>query len=1080
MYDEKGTLVRWNKTLETISGYSSTELLLMTIFDWFSPFDKQKVRHAVERILNHGEKSDVEAGLIIKNGKTIPYYFAGVRMTINGTKHLVGVGTDITKLEKTKGLLKASEEKYRTMMETTLDATYICSPDFKIEYMNPAMIRRIGRDATGEICYKALHDLVKKCSWCLHHKVQKSEYVSQTIISPSDNHSFHISHAPIQNRDGSISKMAVHRDITQLKQSEELLKISEWNLQRAQRLSKIGNWYYDQVSQTKIWSDECFKLYDLKKENYPDNVVPESINEKVYEEPEKIQKLSESLAEKHDTYELEFTTVPINGQVKTIHSYCEVERDNNGNILKVFGADHDVTKRVDTENKLKKSHAELSELNKHLKKAMFVSSQATADAEIQNYQLKLEIQQRVHSENINKALFEISNAVNTTDNLDDLYRTIYDSLNHLIELPNFFIAIVDNEKKLLSFPFFVDEHDTQQTITMGLEKYVESTSNTSRVISTKKPLFLKKEILKKRLRQQKTIGTISVIWIGVPLIVRNEVIGVIVTQHYSDPEYFTQQDLNLLIAVSDQAALAIDRKKSQEKIKQNEKITQTLFSISNAVNTTDNLNDLYRSIYDSLNHIIKLPNFFIAIVDSEKKQLNYPLYLDEYDSEDTISFTVDYIESSNYITVDVIKSKKPLLLTKEMVEKRVEQGRISGAIPKIWLGVPLIIRDTVIGVMAVQHYKDPEYFTQKDMDLLIAVSDQIALAIDRKQFQEDLRKATKKTESTNIKLKNEILERKHSEDINKALFAISNAVNITLNLSDLYRQIHNLLGEIIDVTNFFIAIINNKEKTLHFPYHVDLADDDFSPITNFNPKNSLTGLVVSRRKPILLTKDELKSLDNKKEVWGTVSLIWMGVPLMIKDEVIGVIAVQSYTDPYLYNEKDLQVLSSISDQVAIAIDRKQTEDELRESEKKYRHIFNNAPAGMYEIDFIKQKFIEVNDVLCKYTGYSEDEFLSIKPLDLLTDKSKKQFIVDYETVLNGGKISNDVEYSIIRKNGQILSAILKSDFIFKEGKLVGARVVVHDITKRKALEENLKRLASTDPLTGTNNRRSFLDKGDFE
>jgi diguanylate cyclase (GGDEF)-like protein/PAS domain S-box-containing protein len=523
-----------------------------------------------------------------------------------------------------------------------------------------------------------------------------------------------------------------------------------------------------------------------------------------------------------------------------------------------------------------------------------------------------------------------------------------------------------------------------------------------------------------------------------------------------------------------------ERKLAEKGIKRNEEITHTLFSISNAINTTDNLDDLYRSIYDSLNLLIELPNFFICLLDEKKDVMYFPFYRDEYDSEKTIAYTVDYCETNNYISTDVIKNKKPILLTKDMLDKRCIEGTILGAIPKIWLGVPLVVRDKVIGVMAAQHYHDPDYFSQRDMDLFISISDQVAIAIDRRQFQDDLREANDKAEQTNQDLQNEINERKYSENINKALFAISNAVNVTLNLDDLYSQIHNFLGEIVDITNFFIAILNNKERTLHFPYHQDRVDEDYSPIKNFNPTNSLTGLVVSKCKPMLLTKENLKDLSDKKAIWGAVPMIWMGVPLMIKDEVIGVIAVQSYTDPYLYDKHDLEVLTSISDQVAIAIDRKRTEDELRESEKKYRYIFNNAPAGMYEIDFTKRKFIEVNEVLCKYTGYSEDEFLSINPLDLLADKSKKKFIEAYETVLNGGKISSDVEYNIIKKNGQILYAVLKSDYTYKKRKLVGARVVVHDITKRKAMEDNLKRLASTDSLTGANNRRSFLEKGTYE
>ena len=90
----------------------------------------------------------------------------------------------------------------------------------------------------------------------------------------------------------------------------------------------------------------------LVSPDYPGNVVPESLSLSIYSNPEEIEDLSTSLAEKYDTYEIEYTTVPINGQVKTIHSYCEVERDNDGNILKVFGTDHDITERKRAEQKM--------------------------------------------------------------------------------------------------------------------------------------------------------------------------------------------------------------------------------------------------------------------------------------------------------------------------------------------------------------------------------------------------------------------------------------------------------------------------------------------------------------------------------------------------------------------------------------------------------------------------------------------------------------------------------------------------------------------------------------------------------
>ena len=101
------------------------------------------------------------------------------------------------------------------------------------------------------------------------------------------------------------------------------------------------------------------------------------------------------------------------------------------------------------------------------------------------------------------------------------------------------------------------------------------------------------------------------------------------------------------------------------------------------------------------------------------------------------------------------------------------------------------------------------------------------------------------------------LPSERTEQVNRILYTIANAVNTTLDLTDLYQVIHHALETIIDVNNFFIAIVD-KRKTLYFPYFVDSADDDFEPINDFNENDSLTGLVVSGKKPVLLIEDELK------------------------------------------------------------------------------------------------------------------------------------------------------------------------------------------------------------------------------
>ncbi len=202
----------------------------------------------------------------------------------------------------------------------------------------------------------------------------------------------------------------------------------------------------------------------------------------------------------------------------------------------------------------------------------------------------------------------------------------------------------------------------------------------------------------------------------------------------------------------------------------------------------------------------------------------------------------------------------------------------------------------------------------------------------------------------------------------------------------------------------------------------------------------------------MLNEKQLKEKTAQKRALGPASLIWLGVPLVIRNEVIGLISVQSYTDPDLYNIRDLKILSSVSDQVAIAIDRKLTEEGLRASEKRYRHLFNSAPIAMYEIDFLKEKFTNVNKIMCTSFGYTKKEFLSMTPLNLFTDQSKKKFEAGYEDLLKGKHISDNVEYTITKKDGREQCVLLNYDFIFKNSEVTGAQVVVHDITERKKIE----------------------------
>ena len=132
-------------------------------------------------------------------------------------------------VEKT---LREREERYRAIVEAFDGIVYICSQDYRIEYMNEKLISRTGYDATGELCYKVLHERDSLCPWCVNERVFKGETVRWEVQSPKDNLWYFVVNTPIFNADGTVSKQAMIMDITQRKRMEEALAKSAEKVKR--------------------------------------------------------------------------------------------------------------------------------------------------------------------------------------------------------------------------------------------------------------------------------------------------------------------------------------------------------------------------------------------------------------------------------------------------------------------------------------------------------------------------------------------------------------------------------------------------------------------------------------------------------------------------------------------------------------------------------------------------------------------------------------------------------------------------------------------------------------------------------
>jgi diguanylate cyclase (GGDEF)-like protein/PAS domain S-box-containing protein len=175
----------------------------------------------------------------------------------------------------------------------------------------------------------------------------------------------------------------------------------------------------------------------------------------------------------------------------------------------------------------------------------------------------------------------------------------------------------------------------------------------------------------------------------------------------------------------------------------------------------------------------------------------------------------------------------------------------------------------------------------------------------------------------------DITDERRLREQQTALYKISEAAQTAGTLDGLYRSIHAIISRLIDAKNLFIALYDPNTTLLSFPYFIDEVDPVPEP---FPLGRGMTSYVVRSGRPLLATPDVLAELEARGEVepLGAPSIDWLGVPLKVRDTIIGVLAVQSYSGNVRYSEADKEMLTYVSAQVAQAIERKRAEETLED------------------------------------------------------------------------------------------------------------------------------------------------------
>ena len=322
----------------------------------------------------------------------------------------------------------------------------------------------------------------------------------------------------------------------------------------------------------------------------------------------------------------------------------------------------------------------------------------------------------------------------------------------------------------------------------------------------------------------------------------------------------------------------------------------------------------------------------------------------------------------------------------------------------------------------------------------------------------------------------DITEKKKEENIQKIISQILQAANTERNLDELFKFIHDSVSELMSVDNFYIALHDKENNMITFPYFIDKYDTDNSP-KSFG--NGLTEYVIRKGRAELINKaiDQELASKGETELIGTQSEIWLGVPLKIKGNTIGVLAVQDYEVESTFTEKHKEILEAISHPVSMAIERKRVEQEREK-------LIDN----LSELNTSKDKLFSLisHDLRSPFNsllGFSE---ILTGEYDSLTDDEIREYLnVIYEASQNlYGMTNNLLQYSRFQM-GRIEFRAEKLDVekvINNSIKLLKGNIVKKEINIFKDVEPGIYINADEDMLNSIiqnllSNAIKFTDKG---
>ena len=381
--DKKGNFIRVNKYVADAHHMQKKELESKSTFDLYPEDQAQtyleddlKVIESSEPKLFIEEPWETEKGKRWVSTSKIP--FIDEQGDILG---IIGISIDTTERKQTEEVLRESEERYRSLIETITDIVFIISPNGNLTYLNPEFEKLTGYPVQDVIGHAFTEILAP-------------EYIESTVdrfTRGLSGETIPIYEVELKQKDGktapvelkvtslldddgkTIGRIGLARDISERKRAEEALRKSESSLSRAQTIAHLGNWEYDSLTGKITWSGEAYRIFGFTPQEL--DVTTDLIRSMIH--PEDRNRVETALQDVQGVFgqqDLEYRIIRRDGTVRHVHSQRDVSIAEEVPV-RIFGTLQDITARKQAEETLRESEEKYRSLFEESRDAIVLTTQ---------------------------------------------------------------------------------------------------------------------------------------------------------------------------------------------------------------------------------------------------------------------------------------------------------------------------------------------------------------------------------------------------------------------------------------------------------------------------------------------------------------------------------------------------------------------------------------------------------------------------------------------------------------------------------------------------------------------------------